>query len=59
MSKDLAPAHRIGMRTVFLRSIGHEHEPATSTAQSSNGTGSNFVPDYSIDSIDEILTLQW
>jgi len=59
MSKDLAPAHRIGMRTVFLRSLGHEHEPATSTAQSSNGTGSNFVPDYSIDSIDEILTLQW
>lgn len=59
MGKDLAPAHRIGMRTVFLRSIGHEHEPATSTAQSSNGTGSNFVPDYSIDSIEEILTLQW
>src|ERR1700730_15499807 len=46
MSKDMARAHRIGMRTVFLRSIGYEHEPATSTAQSSNGTGSNFAPDH-------------
>jgi len=59
MTKDMAPAHRIGMRTVFLRSIGHEHEPAASTAESSNGTGSNFAPDYSIDSLEEILTLQW
>lgn len=59
MGKDMAPAHRIGMRTVFLRSIGWEHEPAASTAQSSNGTGSNFAPDYSIDSLDEILTLKW
>ena len=59
MNKDLAPAHRIGMRTVFLRSMGSEHEPAASAAQSSNGTGSNFVPDYTIDSLEEILTLQW
>lgn len=59
MSKDMAPAHRIGMRTVFLRSIGYEHEPATSTAQSSNGTGSNFAPDHTIRSLEEILTLGW
>lgn len=59
MSKDIAPAHRIGMRTIFLRSVGHEHEPAASAAQSSNGSGSSFTPDYSIDRLDEILTLQW
>jgi putative hydrolase of the HAD superfamily len=59
MSKDVAPAHRLGMRTVFLRSLGHEHEPAVSPAQSSNGTSANFAPDYSIDSLDEILTLGW
>ena len=59
MNKDMAPAHRIGMRTVFLRSIGHEYEPAASTAQSSNGRGSNFAPDHSIDSLEEILSLQW
>jgi putative hydrolase of the HAD superfamily len=63
MNKDIAPAHRLGMRTIFLRSLGHEHEPAASPAQSSNGTGngtgSNNAPDYSIDSLDEILTLRW
>jgi putative hydrolase of the HAD superfamily len=59
MNKDMAPAHRIGMRTVFLRSLGYEHEPAASTAQSSNGTGSNFAPDYSINQLEEILTLPW
>ena len=59
MNKDLAPAHRIGMRTVWLRSIGHEHEPAASTAQSSNGTRSDFAPDHSIHSLDEILTVAW
>ncbi len=59
MSKDMAPAHRIGMRTVFLRSVGHEHEPAASAAQSSNGSGSTFAPDYSINRLDEILTLPW
>jgi putative hydrolase of the HAD superfamily len=59
MNKDLAPAHRIGMRTVFLRAMGHEHEPAASTAQSSNGTGSNFAPDFTIDSLEEILALPW
>ena len=63
MNKDLAPAHRIGMRTVFLRSTGSVHEPAASTAQSSNGTGSDFAPDYSpdysIDALEEILTLPW
>jgi len=59
MNKDLAPAHRIGMRTVFLRSVGHEHEPAASAAQSSNGTGSDFAPDHTIHSLEEILTLAW
>jgi putative hydrolase of the HAD superfamily len=59
MGKDMAPAHQIGMRTIFLRSIGWEHEPAASTAQSSNGRGSNFAPDHSIDSLEEILSLQW
>jgi len=59
MTKDMAPAHRIGMRTVFFRALGHEHEPAASTAQSSNGTGLDFAPDYSIDSLEEILLLQW
>jgi hypothetical protein len=44
---------------VFLRSIGHEHEPAASPAQSSNGTGSDFAPDYTIDSLEEILTIAW
>lgn len=59
MSKDMMPAHHIGMRTVFLRSIGHEHEPAASAAQSSNGSGSDFAPDHSIESLEEIATLQW
>jgi len=59
MNKDMAPAHRLGMRTVFLRSIGHEHEPAASPAQSSNGSGANFAPDYTIDSLEEILSLAW
>jgi putative hydrolase of the HAD superfamily len=59
MNKDMAPAHSIGMRTVFLRSIGHEHESAAPAAQSSNGTGSDFTPDHSIDSLDEIAGLQW
>jgi putative hydrolase of the HAD superfamily len=63
MNKDMAPAHRIGMLTVFLRSIGHEHESAAAPAQSSNGTGngsgSGFAPDYTIDSLEEILTIAW
>jgi putative hydrolase of the HAD superfamily len=63
INKDMVPAHRIGMRTVFLRSLGHEHEPAASTAQSINGNGndvgSDFAPDYSIDSLNEIATLPW
>lgn len=59
MGKDMAPAHRLGMRTVFLRSIGHEHEPAASTAQSSNGTSADFAPDHMIQALEEILTLQW
>jgi len=59
MNKDLAPAHRLGMRTVFLRSLGHEHEPAASPAQSSNGARADFTPDYTINSIEEIVTLQW
>ena len=59
MNKDMAPAHRIGMRTVFLRSIGWEHEPAVSAAQSSNGTRLDFAPDHTIDSLEEIATLQW
>jgi putative hydrolase of the HAD superfamily len=59
MNKDLAPAHRLGMRTVLLRSIGHEHEPAASAAQSSNGSGVNFAPNHTIDSLEEILSLAW
>jgi HAD superfamily hydrolase (TIGR01509 family) len=59
MSKDMAPAHHIGMRTVFIRAIGHEHEPAASPAQSSNGMSKNFQPDHAIDSLEEILTLAW
>ena len=59
MNKDLAPAHRLGMRTVFLRALGHEHEPAASAAQSSNGTSEKLQPDYVIDSLEEVLTLAW
>ena len=59
MNKDMAPALRIGIRTVFLLSIGNEREPAASTAQSSNGGGSNFAPDHTIHSLEEILTLAW
>jgi putative hydrolase of the HAD superfamily len=59
MNKDLAPARRIGMRTVLVRSIGSAYEPAASAAQSSNGTGSDFTPDYMIDSLEELATLAW
>lgn len=59
MSKDIAPAHRIGMRTVFLRALGHEYEPAASAAQSSNGGGPDLTPDYVLDSLEEILTIPW
>jgi putative hydrolase of the HAD superfamily len=59
MNKDMAPAHRIGMITVFLRSLGHEHEPAASPAQSSNGSGSIFTPNHTIDSLEELLNLAW
>ena len=59
MNKDLAPAHRLGMRTVLLRSIGHEHEPAASAAQSSKGSGVNFAPDHAISSLEEMLSLAW
>ena len=59
MNKDMAPAHRIGMTTVFLRSLGHEHEPAASPAQSSNGSGANFTPNHTIDAIEELLNLAW
>ena len=59
MNKDMAPAHRLGMRTVFLRAIGHEHEPAAPPAQSSNGMSKIVQSDYAIDSLEEILTLPW
>jgi len=59
MSKDMAPAHHIGMQTVFLRSVGHEYEPAAPAAQSSNGSVADFTPNHSIDSLEEILSLQW
>jgi len=59
MNKDMAPAHRIGMITVFLRSLGHESEPAASPAQSSNGSGANCTPNHTIDSIEELLSLAW
>jgi HAD superfamily hydrolase (TIGR01549 family) len=59
MNKDMAPAHRLGMCTVFLRARGHEHEPAASPAQSSNGMSKIVEPDHAIDSLEELLTLPW
>lgn len=51
MLKDCAPAHQVGMRTVLLRAIGSD-APA---AQMGNG----FAPDYTINSLDELLDLNW
>ena len=58
MSKDLAPAHRIGMRTVWLRSKDAD-ATAAPTAQSPNGISDNFAPDYTIDSLAQMLDLAW
>lgn len=49
--KDCAPAHKIGMRTVLLRAIGSDMLAAHA--------GNGFAPDYTIDSLDELLELKW
>ncbi len=59
MTKDLAPAHRVGMRTVLLRSGADEDSTAASTAQSSGGIAAGFRPDYTIDSLTQMLDLHW
>jgi putative hydrolase of the HAD superfamily len=58
MNKDLAPAHRIGMRTVWLRSSNAD-STAAPTAQSSDGIGDSFAPDYTIDSLAQMTDLAW
>lgn len=59
MSKDLAPAHRIGMRTVWLRSSNDTDATAAPTAQSSDGIADSFAPDYTIDTLAQMLDLAW
>ena len=55
LGKDLLPAHRIGMRTVFMRSAGSELH----SVQSSEDTASDFSPDFAINSLEEITELRW
>jgi len=55
MPKDCAPAHRLGMRTVFLRSTGS----AASTAQLEDGAGEAYRPDYMIESLEDLLKIRW
>ena len=52
MPKDCAPAHRLGMRTVLIRSAGGA---AVAAAQSAGG----IAPDYTIDSLEQLLELAW
>jgi putative hydrolase of the HAD superfamily len=52
MPKDCAPAHRLGMRTVLLRSRGAD---AVAAAQSADG----IAPDFTIDSLEQLLELTW
>jgi putative hydrolase of the HAD superfamily len=59
MTKDMAPAHRIGMRTVLMRSSGDEGGAAASTAQASGGIEAGFTPDYTIDSLAQMLDIDW
>ena len=59
MSKDLAPAHRIGMHTVWLRSSNNADSTAAPTAQSSDGVGDEFAPDYTIDALAQMIDLAW
>jgi HAD superfamily hydrolase (TIGR01509 family) len=51
MRKDIAPAHEIGMRTVWLRHAN----AAVAAAQESDGIGA----DYTIDSLQELADLRW
>lgn len=51
MLKDCAPAHQLGMRTVFLRAIGCDAFAAH--------VGNGFAPDYTISSLDQLLELKW
>jgi putative hydrolase of the HAD superfamily len=59
MTKDLAPAHLIGMRTVWLRSIRDGDSTAALTAQSSDGIANGFAPDHTIHSLAQMLDLAW
>ncbi len=51
MLKDCAPAHKLGMRTVFLRAIGSDAVAAQ--------VGNGFAPDFTINALDELLELKW
>ena len=55
LGKDLIPAHRIGMRTVFMRSAGSELR----SVQSSDDTEGDFTADFVINSLREITELRW
>ncbi len=52
MLKDCAAAHRVGMRTVLLRS---DADAAATPAQQ----GDDIAPDYTIDSLGRLLELEW
>ena len=55
IAKDLIPAHRIGMRTVFMRSAGS----ILQSAQSRDGTAGDFSPDFAINSLADITEVHW
>jgi putative hydrolase of the HAD superfamily len=55
ITKDLIPAHRIGMRTVFMRSAGSALQPV----QSRDDTEGNFTADFAINSLTEVPGIQW
>jgi HAD superfamily hydrolase (TIGR01549 family) len=53
LSKDCAPARKLGMRAVWLRSGGEasgKHPPANEAAS---------IADHTIDSLDELKSLKW
>jgi len=50
LGKDCAPAHRLGMRTVWLRTASQNGEDASS---------SDPTADITIRSIDEVAQIQW
>lgn len=56
VAKDCLPAHRLGMRTVLLRADVDQSD----TPDAPDATGErDYVPDYTIGSLDEILSIQW